>query len=139
MHGCVLLKTNTIIFPHHLKLSINIVFKWFEYSLYGCTIIYSIIPLIHLKYFHFVPIVNNSVMNVFVYKPQSRFLIPSFEWILRCGVTVSIGVDILEGLENSKYSILYRIFVSGYVPSIFKRNIFKNCGNFCSFFNFSFA
>lgn len=122
MHGCVLFKTNTISFPHHLKLSINIVFKWFEYSLYGCTIIYSIIPLIHLKYFHFVPIVNNSVMNVFVYKPQSRFLIPSLEWILRRGVMVSIGVDILEGLENSKYSILYRIFVSGYVPSIFKRN-----------------
>lgn len=122
MHGCVLFKTNTIIFPHHLKLSINIGFKWFEYSLYICTIIYSIIPLIHLKYFHFVPIVNNYVMNVFVYKPQSRFLIPSLEWILRCGVMVSIGVDMLEGLENSKYSIFYRIFVSGYVSSIFKRN-----------------
>lgn len=74
----------------------------------------------HLKYFHFVAIINNPVMNAFVYKPLSGFLIFSLGYILRYGIMVSIGVGILEGLENSKYRILYRNIVYIYVFSVLK-------------------
>lgn len=52
---------------------VGIFILWMYYNLFKYTFV------THLKCFHIVAIINNPVMDVFVYKLLSGFLIPSLE------------------------------------------------------------